>query len=99
MNGLTVWQFLRWLPAGRAGRRNSQFPVGYATCLDPADVPVLREAMAAPMSDLSTPAAGVACCLAHLICLLVEVADQRLSHSQLGLQISKGNLSVRCKLA
>ena len=63
--------FFYGLPAGRAGRRNSQFPVGYATCLDPADVPVVREAMAAPMSDLSTPAAGVACCLAHLICLLV----------------------------
>ena len=95
-NGLTAWQFLQWLPAGRAGRRNSQFPVGFATCLDPADVPVLREAMAAPMSDLSTPAAGVAGCLAHLTCLLVEMANQPLSAA---VQVTEGSLSILCELA
>lgn len=32
--------------AGRAGRRSSQWPNGLATCLNPADVPRLQEALA-----------------------------------------------------
>lgn len=44
--------------AGRAGRRNSQFPQGYATCLDPEEVPALKAAMRVPQWKLKTPAAG-----------------------------------------
>lgn len=43
---------------GRAGRRSSQFPVGYATCMNRKELPILEKAMATPMSDLSTPTAG-----------------------------------------
>jgi len=35
--------------AGRAGRRGSAYPVGYVTCLDPADLPVIRHAISTPL--------------------------------------------------
>ncbi|KAI8473274.1 MAG: P-loop containing nucleoside triphosphate hydrolase protein [Monoraphidium minutum] len=46
--------------AGRAGRRNSDYPQGFATTIDKADLPLLREAIALPPEALSTPAAGLA---------------------------------------
>ena len=45
--------------AGRAGRRNSIYPKGYATTLQAADLPRVKAAVDAPMSALGTQAAGL----------------------------------------
>ncbi|KAK9815173.1 hypothetical protein WJX73_009704 [Symbiochloris irregularis] len=45
--------------AGRAGRRSSEFKVGYATCLNQGDIPQLAAALETPLADLSTTAAGL----------------------------------------
>lgn len=45
--------------AGRAGRRNSVYGQGRATCLNKADIPRLQEAIATPLESLSTPTAGL----------------------------------------
>jgi hypothetical protein len=46
--------------AGRAGRRNSPWPDGAATTLNPKDLPALRKALASPLAALRTPRAGLA---------------------------------------
>lgn len=45
--------------AGRAGRRNSAWGEGLATCRMRADVPSLKAALAVPLADMSTPHAGL----------------------------------------
>ena len=44
---------------GRAGRRNSRFPKGYVTCMNPKDMPILQAALNTPLSDLHTARAGI----------------------------------------
>lgn len=45
--------------AGRAGRRNSEWSVGLATCLNPRDVSRLQKALAVPLEKMSTAHAGL----------------------------------------
>jgi hypothetical protein len=45
--------------AGRAGRRNSQWPQGSATTLKASDLPALRRALASPLERLRTSRAGL----------------------------------------
>lgn len=45
--------------AGRAGRRSSQYPQGYVSCLDANDLSGLKEAISLPDTALSTKHAGI----------------------------------------
>lgn len=52
--------------AGRAGRRNSAYPEGWATTLHETDMARLQEAIQTPISSLNTPAAGLVS--THVVC-------------------------------
>jgi len=45
--------------AGRAGRRNSEWPKGYVACYRGTDLPALRAALAMPIEEMKTPHAGI----------------------------------------
>ena len=62
--------------AGRAGRRNSIYPKGYATTLQAADLPRVKAAVDAPMSALGTQDAGLFPEFQHLELLGGQVGAQ-----------------------
>jgi len=45
--------------AGRAGRRDSEWPNGYVACYRGVDLPALRAALAVPIEEMKTPHAGI----------------------------------------
>lgn len=56
---------------GRAGRRNSEYKVGIATCLNQRDIPFLQEALDMPLDDLLTKHAGA--CQSHSLLRMPRV--------------------------
>ncbi|KIY97267.1 ATP-dependent RNA helicase SUPV3L1 [Monoraphidium neglectum] len=62
--------------AGRAGRRNSAYPEGYATTIAASDLPFLQEALAIPADAMNTPAAGLAPEFEMIEMLAGQLGDQ-----------------------